>query len=251
MAKCQPILKKSVFLNNKQKTMKTIYAFLFLAFSNLLGTNLYAQNDTSAYFLGKWNATIKGTPNGDVTLPARFEKNGVSLKGFYTDPESKEEKSMDTVYMDSDKLNFGFNIAGYDVTVTLAKKDDTTATGSLMGMFDVEAVRVNGGTSSEAPSAVEAYFLGKWNATAKGTPNGDVTIPVKFESKEGKLTGTFVDPESKQEVAMTNVELDGAALKMSFSVMGYDITITITKKDENTAIGSLMDMFDVEAVRVK
>lgn len=231
--------------------MKTIYAFLFVAFSALLGNNLYAQNGTEAFFLGKWNVTVKGTPNGDATLSARFEKNGVSLKGFYTDPESKEEKAMDTAYMDSDKLTFGFNISGYDVTVTLAKKDENTATGSLMGMFDVEAVRATGGATNGGGNAVEAYFMGKWNATAKGTPNGDVTIPVKFESKDGKIKGTFVDPESKQEVAMSNVELDGAALKMSFSIMGYDITITITKKDENTATGSLMDMFDVVAVRVK
>jgi cytochrome c len=224
--------------------MKSIYAFLFIAFTALAVNGVQAQSATEAYFLGKWNVTVKGTPNGDVTLPGRFEKNGVSLKGFYTDPESKEEKAMDTVYIDSDKLNFGFNIAGYDV-------DDNTATGSLMGMFDVEAVRVTGGATNGAASAVEAYYLGKWNATAKGTPNGDVTIPVKFESKDGKLKGTFVDPESKEEKAMSNVELDGAALKMSFSVMGYDITITITKKDDNTATGSLMDMFDVVAVRVK
>lgn len=231
--------------------MKTIYAFLFVAFCSILSTNLQAQSTTEAYFMGKWNVTVKGTPNGDVTLPGRFEKNGVSIKGFYTDPESKEEKTMDTVYIDADKLNFGFNIAGYDVTVTLAKKDENTATGSLMGMFDVEAVRVTGAATNGGGNAVEAYFMGKWNATAKGTPNGDVTIPVKFESKEGKLVGTFVDPESKQETAMTSVVIEGAALKMSFSVMGYDITITITKKDENTATGSLMDMFDVEAVRVK
>ena len=230
--------------------MKTIYALLFVAFFSLLGTNVHAQNASEAYFLGKWNVTVKGTPNGDVTLPGRFEKNGVSLKGFYTDPESKEEKAMDTVYLDGDKLNFGVNIAGYDVTVTLVKKDDNTATGSLMGMFDVEAVRVNGAAAGGTVGAVEAYFMGKWNATAKGTPNGDVTIPVKFESKEGKIKGTYVDPESKEEKAMTGVEIDGAALKMSFSVMGYDITITITKKDENTATGSLMDMFEVVAVRV-
>jgi hypothetical protein len=231
--------------------MKTIYAFLFVAFCSIFSTNLQAQSTTEAYFLGKWNVTVKGTPNGDVTLPGRFEKNGVSIKGFFTDPESKEEKPMDTVYIDADKLNFGFNIAGYDVTVTLAKKDDNTATGSLLGMFDVEAVRVTGGAANGSGSAVEAYFMGKWNATAKGTPNGDVTIPVKFESKEGKLVGTFVDPESKQEVAMSGVVIEGAALKMSFTVMGYDITISITKKDENTATGSLMDMFDVVAVRVK
>lgn len=231
--------------------MKSIYAFLFVAFTALAVNGLQAQGVSEAYFIGKWNVTVKGTPNGDVTLPARFEKNGVALKGFYTDPESKEEKAMDTAYMDSDKLAFGFNISGYDVTVTLAKKDDNTATGSLMGMFDVEAVRVTGGATNGGANAAEAYFMGKWNATAKGTPNGDVTIPVKFESKEGKIKGTFVDPESKEEKAMTNVELDGAALKMSFSVMGYDITITITKKDDNTATGSLMDMFDVVAVRVK
>jgi cytochrome c len=231
--------------------MKSIYALLFIAFTAFAVNGLKAQSANEAYFLGKWNATIKGTPNGDVTLPTRFEKSGVVIKGFYTDPESKEEKAMDTAYMDSDKLTFGFNIAGYDVTVTLAKKDENTATGSLLGMFDVEAVRVTGGGTNGTMGAVEAYFLGKWNATAKGTPNGDVTIPVKFESKEGKLKGTFVDPESKQEVAMTNVEIDGAALKMSFTVMGYDITITITKKDEDTATGSLMDMFDVVAVRVK
>ena len=231
--------------------MKSIYAFLFIAFTALAVNGLHAQGVSEAYFIGKWNVTVKGTPNGDVTLPARFEKNGVALKGFYTDPESKEEKAMDTAYMDSDKLTFGFNISGYDVTVTLAKKDDNTATGSLMGMFDVEAVRATGGATNGGASAVEAYFMGKWNATAKGTPNGDVTIPVKFESKEGKIKGTFVDPESKEEKAMSNVELDGAALKMSFSVMGYDITITITKKDDNTATGSLMDMFDVVAVRVK
>jgi cytochrome c len=231
--------------------MKTIYALLFVAFFSLLGTNVHAQNASETYFLGKWNVTVKGTPNGDVTLPGRFEKNGVSLKGFYTDPESKEEKAMDTAYLDGDKLNFGFNISGYDVTVTLAKKDDNTATGSLMGMFDVEAVRVNGASSTGTLGAVETYFLGKWNATAKGTPNGDVTIPVRFESKEGKLKGSYVDPESKEEKPMTGVEVDGAALKMSFSVMGYDITITLTKKDDDNAAGTLMDMFDVVAVRVK
>lgn len=219
--------------------MKTIYAFLFVAFCSILSTNLLAQSATESYFLGKWNVTVKGTPNGDVTLPARFEKNGVSIKGFYTDPESKEEKGMDTVYLDADKLNFGFNIAGYDVTVTLSKKDENTATGSLMGMFDVEAVRV------------AFSFNGSWNVTAKGTPNGDVTIPVKFEPKEGKVIGTFVDPESKQEVAMSSVVIDGETLKMSFRVMGYDITISITRKDDNTATGLLMDMFDVVAVRVK
>ena len=231
--------------------MKSIYALLFVAFAAFAVNGVQAQSATEAYFLGKWNVTVKDTPNGDVTLPARFEKNGVALKGFFTDPMSKEEMTMDTVYIDNYKLNFGFNISGYDVTVTLAIKDDNTATGSLLGMFDVEAVRATRRATNGGVSALEAYYMGKWNATATGTPLGDVTIPVKFEWKEGKINGTFIDKESKEEKAMSNVKLDGADLKMSFSTMGYDITITITKKDENTATGKLMDTYDVVAIRAK
>jgi cytochrome c len=122
--------------------MKSIYALLFVAFFSLLGTNVQAQNASEAYFLGKWNVSVKGTPNGDVTLPGRFEKNGVSLKGFYTDPESKEEKAMTGVEIDGAALKMSFSVMGYDITITITKKDENTATGSLMDMFEVVAVRV-------------------------------------------------------------------------------------------------------------
>jgi len=36
-----------------------------------------------------------------------------------------------------------------------------------------------------------------------------------------------------------------------FTVMSYDITITMSKKDDDNATGTLMDMFEVVGVRVK
>jgi hypothetical protein len=38
---------------------------------------------------------------------------------------------------------------------------------------------------------------------------------------------------------------------MAFTISGYDIVLLITKKDEDHATGKLMDMFEVEATRVK
>lgn len=142
--------------------MKTIYAFLFLAFSTLLSTNLYAQNGAEAYFMGKWNATFLGTPYGDVSIAVRFEKNGTSIKGFYIlEMVSIDEQKMDTVYLDGDKLNFGFSVMGNDIKVSLTKKDDNNASGLLNGQLVVEAVRVLEAKISAAPSLVETYFKGK------------------------------------------------------------------------------------------
>jgi hypothetical protein len=33
--------------------------------------------------------------------------------------------------------------------------------------------------------------------------------------------------------------------------MNYDVTVTLAKKDDNNAVGKLMDMFEVQASRKK
>jgi hypothetical protein len=50
---------------------------------------------------------------------------------------------------------------------------------------------------------------------------------------------------------MSSVKLEGEKLIVGFTVMSYDITVWLTKKDNDTATGSLMDMFEVVAVRKK
>ena len=236
--------------------MKSIYSLLFFAFTLLMGSQVNAQSasEVESYFLGKWNVTVKGTPNGDITIPFRFAKVDGKLKGYFLEPEAKDEKATDTVYIEGAEIKTGFNIAGYDVVVGMSKKDDDNATGSLMGMFDVTAARVKesaaAGTNGGAAS-LQDYFLGKWDVTAKGTPNGDVTIPSRFAVVNGALMGYFVEPGSSDEKAMSSVKLEGEKLIVGFTVMSYDITVWLTKKDNDTATGSLMDMFEVVAVRKK
>jgi hypothetical protein len=50
---------------------------------------------------------------------------------------------------------------------------------------------------------------------------------------------------------MASVKMEGENLIFEFSIGGYDVNVTLTKKDENTATGRLMSMFDVIATRKK
>ena len=111
------------------------------------------------------------------------------------------------------------------------------------------ATIANAQTTPAAP--VPNYFEGKWNVFIKGTPNGDVTLPMRFEQKEGKFSGFYTNPETKEEVAMTSVEVKGDDINLAFTIMSYDVTATLTKKDDDHANGKLMDMFEAEGTKVK
>jgi cytochrome c len=115
-----------------------------------------------------------------------------------------------------------------------------------MDMFSMEAKRIK-----EAAAAPGSYFEGKWDALVKETPNGDATVPVRFEKKDGNWKGYFTEPGSTTEKDMASVKLDGENLVFEFSIAGYDVSVTLTKKDDNTATGRLMSMFDVIATRKK
>lgn len=222
--------------------MKNVFTSLLILMLSIAFFNAEAQGNSASYFVGKWNMLAKETPNGDVILPARFEMIDGKLKGYFTDPASKEEKKMDTVFIENDKCKMAFNVMNYDITIYLAKKDDNNAVGSLMDMFTVEAARQKESTN---------YFEGKWNVLVKETPNGDVTLVTRFEMKDGKIIGYFLDPASKEEKKMDAASIENGKLKVAFNVMNYDVTVTLAKKDDNNAIGKLMDMFEVQASRKK
>lgn len=103
------------------------------------------------------------------------------------------------------------------------------------------------GFSQTAPN----YFDGKWSVLIKATPNGDATVPMRFETKDGKTKGYFIPQDAKEETEMVSVNVKGEELTSAFNISGYDVTLVITKKDIDHANGKLMDMFDVEATKVK
>jgi hypothetical protein len=105
--------------------------------------------------------------------------------------------------------------------------------------------------TAQAKSDSTTFYAGKWDVLIKGTPNGDVVLPMTFAVAEGVWSATFTDPESKEEKKATSMEVKNGELNMAFSVAGYDVTMLLAKKDDDHANGKLMDMFDCEATRKK
>ena len=97
---------------------------------------------TPEYYEGKWDVTVKDTPQGTVTIPMRFETIDGVTKGYFMEDASGVEKEMSSVSITDDVLSASFNIAGYDVYMSIKKVDDENANGSLMDMFTTEAKKV-------------------------------------------------------------------------------------------------------------
>ncbi|MFN3996416.1 hypothetical protein [Algoriphagus sp.] len=95
------------------------------------------------------------------------------------------------------------------------------------------------------------YYEGKWEVTVFDTPQGTATIPMRFETKDGKTTGYFIADPSGAETQMTSVSITGDNLVAYFNITGYDVYLSLVKKDDDVSKGSLMDMFTAEAKRAK
>jgi hypothetical protein len=101
-----------------------------------------AQTSTAAYFAGKWNVLLKGTPDGDHKMVFIIENASDSLSGVIQDSTGAEISKISSIEQKENEITVYFNAQGYDVNVVHDKKDDDHATGSLMGMFDVDAERI-------------------------------------------------------------------------------------------------------------
>jgi len=120
-----------------KKYIFTAFALLFV-----LSMAIASTNPNPKYFEGKWEVLIKGTPQGDATLPLRFETTGDITTGYFYEEGATTESKMQTVKIADDVLTAAFNISGYDVTLYLKKVDEETAKGDLMGMFDALGTKV-------------------------------------------------------------------------------------------------------------
>lgn len=100
-------------------------------------------------------------------------------------------------------------------------------------------------------SPASDYFVGKWNVEVKGTPQGDAKMILMLERKDGKLSGYQFAKEKPDTVKFTKVEEKEKSVTVYFSTQGYDVFITMEKKDDDHVTGNLMDMFDATGERMK
>jgi cytochrome c len=97
----------------------------------------------------------------------------------------------------------------------------------------------------------DKYFEGKWSVLVKDTPQGSATIPMRFETVDGKTTGYYYEEGTAEEKKMNSAVINGDVLSTAFFMAGYNLTLTLTKIDEDHANGDLLGIFDAEGTRVK
>lgn len=97
------------------------------------------------------------------------------------------------------------------------------------------------------------FFAGKWQMDVAGTPQGDIRLVANLVRKDGKLTGELKDPTGKlpEAIPITNLEEAPAQITLYFSAQGNDVNVELKKVNADTLKGSLMNMFETVAVRLK
>lgn len=103
-------------------------------------------------------------------------------------------------------------------------------------------------TLSFAQSAPD-YFAGDWKVLVKGTPSGDAEMIMHLERVDGKLVGEM-KAEGMDATKFQQVAEKETSVTVYYNTMGYDISITLNKVDDDHVKGNLLGMFDATGERV-
>ena len=95
------------------------------------------------------------------------------------------------------------------------------------------------------------FFAGKWNVLITGTPYGDLKRVYILEKKDNGLAGTVLDSTGKEISKCSKVEVKDNEVTLYYTALGNDVSIVLTKKDEDHVTGRAMGMFDAKGERIK
>ncbi len=146
------------------------------------------------------------------------------------------------------KIKIGASILALCLTLTMSLSAQTAAM--------VDSTKKVSMMADTAKSSAN-YFLGKWSMQVFGTPQGDLTMPAIFEmkkdsvSKKEEMVGRFEKTKDAEAIIFSKVEPSDTSITFYFRAQGYDLNMTLDKKDKDNAAGRMFDMFDAKAVRVK
>lgn len=94
------------------------------------------------------------------------------------------------------------------------------------------------------------YFVGRWDVLVTGIPSGEAKMIISLERKEGKLDGNIKFGEETELTKFTSIEEKETSITLNFPASGYDVILTLEKKDDNHVAGTLMDQFEAKGERI-
>jgi len=107
--------------------------------------------------------------------------------------------------------------------------------------------------SARAQSKTGAdFFAGKWNVLVTGTPYGALKRVYILEKKDNGLTGIVLDGATGKEISKcSKIDIQDDNITLYYQSMGNDVSIVLTKKDDDHVTGKAMGSFDAKGERVK
>lgn len=124
--------------------MKTVKAMITVLILVLITSAAFAQSEAAGddYFTGKWEVLVEGTPQGDATMIFNLSREEGELVGNISAQGESETTKIDRITENDDSFTAYWFAQGYNVNITLKKKDVNNMTGSLMSMFNSSATRI-------------------------------------------------------------------------------------------------------------
>lgn len=95
------------------------------------------------------------------------------------------------------------------------------------------------------------FFAGKWELVIVGTPNGDTKLIGEFTRVDGALKALLKDPKGENGDMAATVEEKENQIQIFFQAQGMDITMTLSKVDDDNLKGDLLGMFETKGKRLK
>ena len=127
------------------KKLVFICAMMLLMAANAFTAN--AQGESKEYFIGKWQVSVPGLPMGDVEMVVELNRVDGNLKG--TISALNQTVEVERITEREKSVTLYFVGEGYDVDLTLIKKNQNEVTGDMMGQFDATGKRIKADNKSK------------------------------------------------------------------------------------------------------
>lgn len=127
------------------KKLVFICAMMLLMAANAFTAN--AQGESKEYFIGKWQVSVPGLPMGDVDMIVELNRVDGNLKG--TISALNQTVEVERITEREKSVTLYFVGEGYDVDLTLIKKNQNEVTGDMMGQFDATGKRIKADNKSK------------------------------------------------------------------------------------------------------
>ncbi|GLB49577.1 hypothetical protein [Neptunitalea lumnitzerae] len=104
-------------------------------------SSMKAQSNVD-FFVGTWNVMAYDLPSGDTEMVIKLNKNNEDkLEGTIGDKGDANPITISRIEVDEDLITLYYTASGHQVYTTMEKDGDTTITGSIMDMFDIEGTK--------------------------------------------------------------------------------------------------------------